>query len=150
MSDSAVFTDSKSSNPPKWFWIISGIGLVWNLLGVAAFINQMTMDLSGLAEAERIFYETTPGWAISGFAVAVFGGSLGCLALLFRQSWAIPMLLACLLGLVVQISHSIFVGNGIEVFGPAGFLLPALTFVIALALVWFARYSGEKGWLKRP
>ena len=91
--------------PPTWFWVASGLGLVWNLAGVVAFVGEMTMDLSTLSAAERAFYETKPAWATVAFAVAVFGGVLGCVGLLLRQDWALAMLVACLLGIVVQDSH---------------------------------------------
>ena len=141
---------SSTTRPPTWFWVISTIALIWNLMGVAAFIAQVTMDPASLAElddAQRAFYEATPIWATTAFAVAVFGGTLGCIALLLRKSWAFLMLAICLAGIVVQIGHSLFIGDGIEVFGPQGLILPALTFGIGLALVWFARYSTDQGWL---
>ncbi len=133
--------------PPNWFWVASGLGLIWNLIGVVAFVGQMMMDLSTLPAAERAFYESTPVWATIAFAVAVSGGVLGCAALLLRKSWAYPMLMICLAGIVVQISHSLFIGDGIEVFGPAGFILPLLTFGIGAALAGLAHYSAAWGWL---
>ncbi len=150
MTVSVEMTDQASAIgnvPPNWFWVVSGVGLVWNLMGVAAFVGQMTMDLSTLPAAEQAFYESTPAWATVAFAVAVFGGVLGCVGLLLRRGWAFAMLVACLLGIVVQDSHSIFIGDGIEVFGPAGFILLLITFGIAAALAWFARYSGQQGWI---
>ncbi len=134
--------------PPKWFWVASGLGLIWNLIGVVAFVGQMTMDLSALSAAERAFHESTPVWATIAFAVAVSGGVLGCVALLLQKSWAFPMLMICLAGIVIQISQSLFIGDGFEVFGPAGFVLPLLTFGIALALAGLAHYSATWGWLK--
>ncbi len=133
--------------PPTWFWVASGLGLVWNLVGVAAFVGQMTMDLTTLSAAEQAFYESTPAWATVAFAVAVFGGVLGTVGLLLRRGWAFAMLVACLLGIVVQDSHSLFIGDGIEVFGPAGFILPLFTFGIGAALAGFARYSMKQGWI---
>ncbi len=133
--------------PPTWFWVVSGVGLVWNLIGVGAFVGQMTMDLTTLSAAEQAFYESTSAWATVAFAVAVFGGVLGYVGLLLRQSWAFAMFVACLLGIVVQDSHSIFFSDGIEVFGPAGLILPLFTFGIAAALAWFARYSEQQGWI---
>ena len=138
---------SIENSPPNWFWAVSGLALVWNLMGVAAFVGQMMMDLSTLPAAERAFYESTPAWATVAFAVAVFGGVLGSVGLLLRKSWAFAMLVACLLGIVVQDGHSLFIGDGIEVFGPAGLILPLFTFGIAAALAWFARYSGQQGWI---
>ena len=139
--------ESYSDAPPTWFWVVSGVGLVWNLAGVVAFIGQMTMDLNSLSVAERAFHESTPVWATVAFGVAVSGGVLGCGALLLRRSWAFAMLVVCLLGIVVQASHSIFIGDGIEVFGAAGLIIPVLTISIAVALIGFARYSKRQGWL---
>ncbi len=138
---------SIGNSPPNWFWVVSGLALVWNLMGVVAFVSQMTMDLNTLPAAEQAFYESTPAWATVAFAVAVFGGVLGSVGLLLRKSWAFAMLVACLLGIVVQDGHSLFIGDGIEVFGPAGLILPLFTFGIAAALAWFARYSGQQGWI---
>ncbi len=142
MNDNAIKT-----KPPIWFWVVAALGLVWNVMGVAAFIMQMTQDLAALPEPQRIFYETTPMWATVAFAIAVFGGVLGCLALLLRKSWALTMLLVCLAGIIVQITHSLVVSNGIEVFGEEGIALPVATFSIALLLIWFASYSKKRGWL---
>ena len=66
--------ESYSDAPPMWFWVISGLGLVWNLAGVVAFIGQLTMDLNSLSAAERAFHESTPVWATVAFGVAVSGG----------------------------------------------------------------------------
>ena len=107
----------------------------------------MLMDLSALPAAERAFYESTPVWATIAFAVAVSGGVLGCAALLLRKSWAYLMLMICLAGIVIQTGHSLFAGDGVEVFGPAGFILPLATFGIASALAVLARYSATRGWL---
>ena len=138
---------SIQATPPKWFWVASGLGLIWNLIGLVAFIGQMMMDLSALAPAERAFYESTPVWATIAFAVAVSGGVLGCAALILQKGWAFPMLIICLAGIVIQSGHSLFIGDGIEVFGPAGFVLPLLTFGIAAALTALAHYSATRGWL---
>jgi len=133
---------------PGWFWAVSAISLLWNLAGAAAFVAQMTMDSSLLPIAERAFYEAMPDWATAAFATAVVGGVLGSVALLLRRRWAFPLLVVSLLGILVQISHSLFVSDGIEIFGPAGLILPLLTFSIAVALVRFSRQSAVRGWLK--
>ena len=48
---------------PRSFMLISAGALVWNLLGVAAYISQVTMSeaaLAALPEGERLLYETIP------------------------------------------------------------------------------------------
>ena len=91
--------------------------------------------------------ESTPVWAISAFAIAVNGGALGCLLLLLRQAWAFPVLIASLAGILVQMYHSIFIANSIEVYGPGGMIMPVMVIVIAIFLVWYAKGAKEKGWI---
>ena len=138
---------SIGNSPPNWFWVVSGVGLVWNLIGVAAFVSQMTLDMTTLPAAERAYYESMPAWTTAAFAVAVFGRVIGCVGLLLRQRWTFAMLVVCLLGIVVQASHSLFIGDGIEVFGPTGFVIPLFTFLIGAALAGFARYATQQGWI---
>ena len=138
----------ESNKPPVWFWVVSALGLLWNLVGVAAFVNDVFfLDHATLSELQREFYQGRPGWAMAAYGVAVFGGALGCLALLLRKGWALPMLLICLLGIVLQNVHALAMGNALEVFGPQGLALPVMVFLIALFLAWFAHYSRGRGWL---
>ncbi len=139
--------ESNSNVPPRWFWVVSGVGLVWNLMGVAAFLGQMTMDTNSLSNVERAFHESTPVWATIAFGVAVSAGVLGSIALLLRQRLAISTFIVSFAGIVIQVSHSIFIGDGIDVFGAAGLILPFLTLSIAAALIGYARYSATKGWI---
>jgi hypothetical protein len=132
-----------SSGAPKWFLIVGIIALVWNLLGVFAYIMQQTMSPADLAA----LYETTPAWATAAFAIAVHGGALGCLALVFKKSWALPLLVISLTAVLVQMVHAFFISNSIQVFGPGGMIMPVMILVIAVYLVFLARSAKEKGWI---
>lgn len=135
---------------PGWFWAVSGIALVWNLMGVAAYWSHVTMspaDLAALGEAERALYEAAPAWATGAFAIAVFGGALGALLLLLRKAIAMPVLILSLLGVLVQMFHSFFISNSIEVYGPGGMIMPVMVIVISVFLVWMAKYSSDRGWI---
>ena len=135
--------------PPAWFWAISVFGLLWNLAGVAAFINDIFfLDPSTLSELQQEFYSSRPGWAMVAYGVAVFGGAFGCLALLLRRAWALPMLLVCLVGIVIQNAQALTMNKALETFGPQGLILPAMVFAIAVFLAWFAHFSKHRGWLQ--
>lgn len=143
-------SEESSGKLPTSFYIISGAALVWNLLGVMAYVMQVTMTqeaLNALPEAERILLENGPVWATSAFAIAVNGGALGCLLLLLRQTWAFPVLVASLAGVVVQMYHSFFIANSIEVYGPGSMIMPAMIIMISIFLVWYAKGAKEKGWI---
>ena len=143
-------TEESTGKLPTSFYIISGAALAWNLLGVMAYVMQVTMTqeaLNALPEAERMLLENAPVWATSAFAIAVNGGALGCLLLLLRQTWAFPVLIASLAGVVVQMSHSFLIANSIEVYGPGGLIMPAMIIVISVFLVWYAKGARGKGWI---
>ncbi len=117
---------------------VGGIGLVWNLIGGAAFVNQMMMDTSALPDAQRVFYETMPLWAKTAFFIAVSMGVVGCIALLTGQGWARIAFAASLLGIVVQNVHAFALGNGLETFGASAVAMPVLVFAIAAYLLYYA------------
>lgn len=119
-------------------------------MGIMAFIAQITMSpeaLAELPEAQRIAYETVPLWAILAFAAAVFGGTLGCLALLLRKTIAFPMLAVSLVGIILQMYHAFFLANSLEVFGPSSAVMPTMIILLAIFLLWFTLFAKRKGWL---
>jgi hypothetical protein len=136
---------------PKWFYVIGAVSLIWNLLGVSAYIMDVTRSdaaLAAMPEAERLLYETVPAWATGAFALAVFGGALGCVALLLRQRWAVWAFAVSLIGVCVQMFHAFFMTNSFEVFGPGGAIMPVMVLVIAIALLLAARKWAQRGWLR--
>lgn len=141
----------KSSKIPTWFWIVAGLALVWNLLGAFAYIGQMTTTaeaLAALPPAERALYENYPSWAAAAFAIAVFGGTLGCILLLLKKKLATPVFTASFIGVAVQMIHSFFIANSIAVYGPGAAAMPAMIVIIAGALIWHAKRSTSLGWLR--
>jgi hypothetical protein len=135
---------------PRSFWIISGAALVWNLLGVAAFVMHSTVTqdaLMKLPDAQRMFYENMPAWADGAFAVAVFGGVLGSVLLLLRKSWAVPVFVVSLVGILVQQYQAFIMAGGTEIFEPSELILPAMTLIIGVLLVWYSRGASAKGWI---
>jgi len=143
-------TENFSSKPPVWFWIVSVIALIWNIMGVIAYLGQAYMSddvLKALPEAEQALYTDLRACATAAFAFAVWGGALGCLLLLFRQRWAKPVLLISLLGIIVQMIYNLFMSNASEVYGPGGAIMPITVLVIGVFLVWFSNKSHAKGWI---
>ena len=134
---------------PKWFMVVAAILLVWNLLGVMAYVMQVTMSpetLAALPQEQRQLYESTPAWATAAFAVAVNFGALGCVLLLLRRSLAGLFLQLSLAGVLVQMFHSFFMSKSFEVFGPGGLVMPVLVLVIAIYLVLLAAKAKANGW----
>jgi hypothetical protein len=143
-------SEHASNKPTRWFWILAIAAMVWNLLGVMAYLMQVSMTDEALAllpDDQRLLYETVPAWAIAAFAIAVFAGALGCIALLLRKSWATPLFVLSLAGVLVQMFHSFFLSDALQVYGASGMVMPILVLVIAVWLVGFSRSAAAKGWL---
>lgn len=129
--------------------ILAVLLLVWNLLGVMAYLMQVTMSpevIAALPEAERQIYENTPAWATAAFAVAVNCGTLGCLLLLLKRNLGGLFLRLSLAGVLVQMYHAFFVANSFEVFGPGGIVMPVLVIIIAVYLVILAAKAKANRW----
>ena len=138
------------SSAPKWFGIVAAVALVWNLIGVMAYVQQVTMSqdaLAALPEAQRVLMETAPAWSTGAFAVSVFAGALGCLALLLKKAWAGSVLMVSLLSVIVQMIYAFFISNSYEVFGPGGMIMPVLVMAIAIYLVLLSRQATAKSWI---
>src|SRR3990172_13059980 len=89
------------------FWAIGAVALIWNVMGVINFFVQMNADtLASYPESHRAIVEGRPAWATGGFAIAVFGGAVGCLLLLLRKSAATYLFIASLLVVIFTITHS--------------------------------------------
>lgn len=140
---------SETIKAPTWFTVVAAVMLLWNLLGVMAYIAQVTMTpeaLAALSEAERQLYETTPVWATAAYAIAVNGGVLGCLLLLLRKNLAALFLQLSLVAVIVQMAYSIYIPESYEVYGPAGFIMPVMVLIIAIYLVTLAAKAKARRW----
>jgi len=142
-------SEARKSKTPTWFLVVVVILLVWNLLGVMAYVTQVSMGpeaLAALPDAQRQLYENTPAWATAAFAVAVNFGALGCLLLLLRTNLAGLFLQLSLVGVLVQMFHSFFMTNAFEVSGPGGLVMPVMVLVIAIYLVTLAAKAKMHRW----
>lgn len=143
-------TNDQVTSRVHWsFWVIGVIALLWNIGGVTNFIVQvMNADmLDSYRESERAMIEGRPMWATAAFAVAVFGGALGCLLLLLRKSVALYVFVASLLGVIVTMVHSLGLGIDFGLAEIVGIILMPL--VLAVFLVWYSRYANRKGWVSQ-
>ncbi|HEV2569112.1 hypothetical protein [Sphingomonas sp.] len=125
---------------PAWYWLAAGLGLLWNLVGVAFYLGSVGV-LSGpfAAPAEAA---DMPAWAMAGYAIGVWGGVLGVIGLLMRKAWARPLLWISFAALIVDFGWVFFVsGAGITPLG-----ITVLTIALLLALL--AETSAKRGWIR--
>ena len=135
---------TSQSKPSIWFWIISVLALIWNGMGVNAYLQQAynTEDFRMMNTPEQLeIISNLPAWITAAFAMAVFAGLLGCIALLLRKKWAINLLLLSLIAVIVQMGYFFVKGYSDNI----GMTIAII--VIAIFLVWFSKRVNSKGWL---
>jgi hypothetical protein len=135
---------------PRYYWVIAIVALLWNLVGVLAYVTQVTMTedaIHAMPLEQQALYADVPVWATSAYAIAVTAGTIGCLLLLLRSAWAVPVFLVSLAGVLVQMYHAFVMAGAYKVLGPKSIVMPTLIVAIGVALIWFSRIAKEKRWI---
>ena len=138
------------TKPSTSFWVISVIALLWNAMGVKAYLDQayVTDSFKAMYNEEQLkMIAEAPAWATGAFAIAVFGGFLGCVLLLMRKKIAKTIFMFSLIGILVQMYYNFFVIDSIAVYGPGAMAMPIMIILFAVFLIWYANYCIKKNWI---
>ena len=139
----------KTIKPTSAFWIISVAGLIWNIMGVIAYLGQAYMTeevLKALPDGEQAYHNNAPAWVTAVFAIAVFAGVFGCLGLLMRKKWAIMLFIVSLIAVIAQFIYNLFIQKFVELSGEK-IIWPIVVLIIAILLVFLSRKAGKEGWI---
>ena len=141
---------NSTTKPTALFWTISIIALLWNIMGLLAYLGQAYMTDEALAllpDADQAYYANVPTWVTSAFAIAVLTGCFGSVALILKKRWAMTMFTISLIAVVIQVVYNLIIQDFVALSG-ARIILPLVTLVIAAYLVWFAISNTSKNILK--
>ena len=137
---------STTIKPTTSFWVISAIGLIWNLMGANQYIQQAykTEGFKSMYTPEQLeTINNMPTWAIAAFAIAVFAGVLGCILLLLRKKQAKLLFQISLIGIIVQMIYNFFITKITEVYGPGAVIMPILILIIGYYLLSFSKQADK-------
>lgn len=129
-----------SKHPTLRYWVIAVLALIWNSLGVLAYLGQAYMSddtLSSLPESTQLYYSNLPAWVTAAFAIAVFGGLFGAIGLLWRKKWAYFLFVISLVAVVLKQVYDLFIQDYNQITSE-GLILPVLVLAIAVYLVFFS------------
>ena len=135
----------------RWIKPVLITALLWNILGVFAFIMQLLLTpemVSKLPQEQQLAYNSQPLWATLAFAIAVFGGALGCVLLLFKKSLARLTLIISLAAILAQQYYNFMIINSINLFGISAILMPIAVTIIAIALVYLSFHLKQQDYFK--
>lgn len=135
-----------STKPPIWFWIVSVLALLWNLMGVIAYLytafatEEMIASLPPEQQAE--FLIVYPVWVTVAFALAVFCGFMASVFLLIRKKWAYTLFV---ISAITAIAQHIYIFMYVEV---SSYMMPVLVPIVCVFLIWFSKNAIAKQWIK--
>lgn len=144
-------TEQSSSKLPTSFWVTGVLALVWNLIGMMAYVMQVTMDaatLSAMPDIERAVYESMPAWATSAFAIAVTAGVIASAGLLLRKAWAFGLFYVSLVAVIVQDAGALLFAGALQAMGASSLIMPITVIAIGTYLIVYSRSARKKGWIR--
>lgn len=139
--------EEKTSSGVHWsFWGIAAIALIWNGLGSVNYLVQVYGEsLDAYREVEQAIIAGRPAWATAGFAIGVFGGTVGGLFLMLRHVIATHLFIASLIGVLITTVHTLSVDTE---FGIGELIVMAfMPVIVAVLFLWYAKHAEGKGWI---
>ncbi|WP_299665250.1 hypothetical protein [uncultured Polaribacter sp.] len=135
-----------STKPTTSFWIIGVCALLWNLMGVGAYLLQVFMTDEMIAklpkEQQAEMMITYPAWITALFALAVFGGLLGCIFLLARKKVAYYLFIISGICATIQ---QVYILTNIEL---NMIIMPVMVIIVCAFLIWYSKKCIQDGILK--
>lgn len=135
--------------PPTLFWIIGILALLWNIMGVVAYLSQVYITdemLAALSEADQLYIKNVDSWVTGAYATAVFSGVLGSICLLIRKIIAKLLFVISLIAFLTQSVYNYFIQDFMEI----QTIQMAWSFTIlsiCIFLVWYTKVATKRAWI---
>ena len=94
--------------------------------------------IASMPTNQQHLFRDMPNWVNVVFAFEVFGGVLGCIALIMLKRWAWILFVASLLGTLAQTTNIWFLTDAITVMGTPAIVMPLVAIIIAVIMVLLA------------
>ncbi len=134
---------TNTNKPSAIFWVIGIIALIWNGLGVMAYLGKAFITEEMIAklpeEQQAEFLIELPSWVTAAFAIAVFGGVLASILLLMKKKAAYKLFI---ISAVAAIAQHIYLFMNVEV---TSFIMPVMVIVVCLFLIWYSKKCTDDG-----
>lgn len=148
-------SETQANSPAKapWhLWVIGIVGTLWSAMGAMDYVMtklQVESYMAAFTPEQLEFFYGFPMWVNAAWAIAVWGGVIGCIILLLRKSVAVEVLLVSLIAMVITAIHNYGLSNGLEVIGDTfSLVFTAIIFVASLGLYLYAKAMRARGVLK--
>jgi len=145
---------SEKMKIPGWFWAVTILLLLWNIMGILSFIGSINSTYESLIESGMYNSEQAelmmsfPSWTKFIYIAATATGLIGAISLILKRSLALPFFI---ISLVLAAFHHIYIYASTDALSIMGGLDKTMSVVViglCLLQVWFSRFSINKRWLQ--
>lgn len=130
-----------SIKPPRWFWVVTVLALLWFLMDTSAcYLRVFMLDdmLASMPDAQHHLYRDMPTWVNVAFVCEAFGGLVGCIALLMLRKWAWVLFGVSLLGTLAQTTNLWFLTDAVDVMGTPAIVMPLVQIVTVVVMLFLS------------
>jgi hypothetical protein len=141
-------SEAQTTKTPLHFWIVGILALLWNLLGAMDYVMTETKNqayLSQFSPEQLDFFYNLPAWFVAFWAIAVWGAVLGSVLLLMRRRLTVTVWVVSFISMVVTMIYNYGFAGAADIVGGMGTVFSVVIFVVALALILYARRMVRKG-----
>jgi hypothetical protein len=143
--------DEINGKPPLSFWMVAGVALAWNLIGLFMYYS----GVSATPEQLKTVYspeqfaaiEATPVWVTSAFAIATTVGVIASIVLLLRKALAFVLFVVSFVALMIQDLYLFLLSDSLAVFGSSLLVVQGCVFVGGVIWIWYASLARNRGWI---
>jgi hypothetical protein len=144
-------SDEMQAKPPISFWIVAGVALVWNLIGLLMYYSGVSAtpeQLKAVYSPEQFAaIEATPAWVTSAFAIATSFGVIASIVLLLRKALAFLLFVVSFVALLVQELYLFLLSDSLAVFGSSLLVVQGSVFLGAVIWIWYSNLARSQGWI---
>ena len=134
-----------TSKVPLSFWIVAGLGVLWNGFAFIGYWLTATRVPKAMAQTPADMVEAlnhTPNWVMAAWGLAVGAALIGSLLLVLRRRWAVPAFVVSLGGLLVLTIYQVAANV------PMSLFQIVTIWLVALFLLRFSSSEAGKGLLR--
>jgi hypothetical protein len=140
--------NGQTTKAPLHLWIVGVLAVLWNAIGAFDYTaTQLRIEayMSAFTPEQLEYFYGFPAWTVAAWAFGVWGALLGSIALLLRKAWAVWAFGISIAGMVLTTIHNFVLTDGAALMGPGALAFSAVIWVIALALLFYARAMAKRG-----
>ena len=145
-------SDAINGKPPVSFWIVAGLALAWNLIGLFMYywgVSATPEQLKAVYSPEQFAaIEATPVWVTSAFATATTFGVIASIVLLLRKALAFLLFVVSFVALLIQDLYLFLLSDSLAVFGSSLLVIQGSVFVGGIIWIAYAGFARSRGWIR--